>query len=478
MSEPLTRDPRMWRLLVACGVAMFMVYTDAFAVQMALPDMANDLGTTVTDLQWVISGYLLALASFMIVGGRLADILGRRTWLIIGIAIFAVTSLLGGMSSNAEMVIAMRILQGVGAAILMPVSTAVVTNAFPAAKVQRAVGVAIGIAAVGQATGPLIGGFLTELLSWRWVLWINVPVSIIVLVLVLSSVPQSYDKSAGRNIDWTGLILIVVSVGTFTFGIDQAADSGWLSPKTLALVFGGLIGLGVFVWWENRNPQPLVDLSLFRNREFSVMTAAGTAGNMTILVVIFLTVIYLQSEHGFSPIQAAFAFLILSAGLTTSAQLSGRLGKRRSWVVMTVSLVVGGLGTVAMGLLTQSVPLFMFASLFAGLGLGMTWAYANVVTQSIVPPEKAGAASGLVLTILIGMGGVSVAGAASLTATGTGQGGATTDVLGVVLIGFGILALACAPLVILFGRQAPSPHTGPNSSVNLGGTQDPPPKNK
>ena len=154
-----------------------------------------------------------------------------------------------------------------------------------------------------------------------------------------------------------------------------------------------------------------------------------------------------------------------------AAQIAGRLGRFRSWAVMTVSLVVGGLGTVAMGLLTSSVPLFMSASLFAGLGLGMAWAYTNVVTQSIVPPEKAGAASGLVLTILIGMGGVAVAGAASLTATGTGQGGATTDVLGMVLIGFGILALVCAPLVILFGRQAPSPHTNPDSSARVGGTQ-------
>jgi EmrB/QacA subfamily drug resistance transporter len=463
MAEPLAADRRTWGVLIASGLAMFLVYTDFFAVQVALPDMADDLGTTVTDLQWVISGYMLALASFLIVGGRLADILGRRTWLLIGVAIFGATSLLGGFSTSAEMVIVMRILQGVGAAIIMPVSVAVVTNAFPAAKVQRAVGMAIGIAAVGQATGPLIGGFLTEFLSWRWVLWINVPVSAVVILLILTSVEQSVDESAGRSIDWIGLILIVISVGAFTYGIDEAATWGWLAPQTLALVFGGLIGFGAFVLWENRHRMPLVDLSLFKNREFSVMTAAGAAGNMGIVVVVFLSVVYLQTEQGYSPMETAFAFLILSAGMTASAQIAGRLERFESWRVMTIALVVGGFGAVAMGLSTGSVPWFLAFSLFAGLGLGMTWAYANVVTQSVVPQEQAGSASGLVLTILIGLGGVATAVAASLTATGTSQGNSGSDVVGGVLIAFGVLALVCAPLVVLFGRGSGSKAAAPDS---------------
>ncbi len=432
---------------------MFLVYTDFFAVQVALPDMAHDLDTTVPDLQWVVSGYMLSLAAFLVVGGRLADILGRKTWLMIGTAIFAATSLFGGLATSAEMLILMRILQGVGAAVLMPVSVAVVTNAFPAAKVQRAVGTAIGIAAIGQASGPLIGGFLTEFVSWRWVLWINVPVSVVVVVLIITSVDQSFDESAGRSIDWAGLVLVVIAIGAFTYGIDQASVWGWSSPATLAFVVGGLVGLGLFVLWEKRCRMPLVDVALFRSREFSVMTAAGTVGNAGAVVVIFLSVIYLQTEHGFSPIDAAFAMLILSAGLATSAQLSGRLERFASWMVMTASLVVGGLGAVAMGLFVASVPAYLAASLFAGLGLGMTWAYTNVVTQSIVPACQAGAASGVVLTIVIGLGGVATAMAASLTATGMGGGSTASDALSIVLIGFGALALVCVPLVVLFGRE-------------------------
>ena len=151
MSERLTTDRRLWRVIIASALAMFLVNLDFFAVQVALPDMSADLNTDVANLQWVISGYMLSLAAFLIVAGRLADLLGRKTWLIIGTSIFGLTSLIGGFAASAEVIIIMRILQGVGAAILMPVCLAVVTNAFPAEKVQRAIGMVFGIAAIGQA---------------------------------------------------------------------------------------------------------------------------------------------------------------------------------------------------------------------------------------------------------------------------------------------------------------------------------------
>jgi len=453
VGEPLTRDPRLWRVILACGLAMFLVYTDFFAVQVALPDMAEDLDTTVPDLQWVISGYMLSSGAFLIVGGRLADILGRKTWLIIGVSIFVLTSLLGGLAVSAEMLIIMRIVQGFGAAVIMPVATAVVTNAFPAEMVQRAIGTVLGVAAAGQALGPLIGGVFTELFSWRWVLWLNVPVGLLVLVLLISSVNQSFDESAGRRIDWLGLGLVIVGIGVFTYAIDEASNWGWTSAQTWGMLLGGLAVLAGFVWWQLRCRAPLLDMEFFRNREFSVITAAGAVGNMATVVVIFLSVIFLQTVHGYSAITAAFAFLILSTGLTTSAQLAGRLGAFEPWRVMTLALFVGGLSAILMGVFTFSVPLFLVVSLFAGLGLGMTWAYANVVTQSLVPPAKAGAASGVVLTILIGLGGVATAVAASITASGGQESQAS--VLGYVLMGFGALCLVAAPFVVWQGRSRP-----------------------
>jgi len=323
MSERLTTDGRLWRVIIASALAMFLVNLDFFAVQVALPDMAKDLNTDEANLQWVISGYMLSLAAFLIVAGRLADLLGRKTWLIIGTSIFGVTSLVGGFATTAEMIIIMRILQGVGAAILMPVCLAVVTNAFPAAKVQRAIGMVFGIAAIGQAGGPLLGGLLTELASWRWVLWVNVPVSVLVIYLAVTSVRQSVAEGEEKRIDWLGLVLVVTAIGVFTFGIDEAANWGWDSPLTWSFILGGLIVGAFFLLWESRFRPPLMDLALFRIREFSVMIGAGMAGNMAAVVTIFLSMIYLQSVEGFTPFQAGLAFLIFSGGITISAQVAG-----------------------------------------------------------------------------------------------------------------------------------------------------------
>ena len=453
MSERLTTDGRLWRVIIASALAMFLVNLDFFAVQVALPDMAKDLNTDEANLQWVISGYMLSLAAFLIVAGRLADLLGRKTWLIIGTSIFGVTSLVGGFATTAEMIIIMRILQGVGAAILMPVCLAVVTNAFPAAKVQRAIGMVFGIAAIGQAGGPLLGGLLTELASWRWVLWVNVPVSVLVIYLAVTSVRQSVAEGEEKRIDWLGLVLVVTAIGVFTFGIDEAANWGWDSPLTWSFILGGLIVGAFFLLWESRFRPPLMDLALFRIREFSVMIGAGMAGNMAAVVTIFLSMIYLQSVEGFTPFQAGLAFLIFSGGITISAQVAGRLERFTSWKVMVIALATGGLGVIAMGLLTELIVWFLFASLFAGLGLGMAWTYTNVVTQSVVPKAKAGAASGIVLTVLIGMGGVATAVASSLTTTGINAGGQAGDVISNVLIGFGVFTLVFVPLVAFLGRQ-------------------------
>ena len=449
-----------WPLIIGAGLASFLVYTDFFAVQVALPDMAQDLDTTVVDLQWVISGYMLSLASFLIVAGRLADILGRKTWLLLGVGLFATASLLGGASVSAEMIIGMRLIQGIGAAIIMPVSMAIVTNAFPAKQVQRAVGYVLAIAAVGQASGPLLGGVFTEYLSWRWVLWVNVPVSAVAALLIAVSVKQSYDESVGRRIDWVGLVAIVASVGVFTYGIDGAAEWGWLDPRTLGCVGAGLIALAAFIHRENRTSTPLLDLSLFRNREFSAMTLAGAAGNMALTVALFLSVVLLQTVDGYSPVESAYLLLALSLGLTVSAQLAGRMERFDSRLVMSLSLVLGGAGVVGMGLLDRSIPTFLVVSVAAGLGTGMAWNFASVVTQSIVDPAKAGSASGAVLTILIGLGGVATAAAASITASTTVASDVSTAASR-VLIGFGTFALLSAIPVLLWGRGRSNASTEP-----------------
>ena len=303
-----------------------------------------------------------------------------------------------------------------GGAILFTVSIAVVTNAFPADSVQRAVGLVFGISALGQALGPLAGGFFTELVTWRWVLWINVPVCLAIVALALSSVENTSDESVD-HVDWAGLVLVAMSIGLFTFAIDQAPRLGLgLGPHRGSR--RDSVGLFLlFVVVESRVRQPLIDLGLFRNREFSVMAAAGTAGNVAIVVAIFISMIYLQTERGFSPLGAGFAFLAFSAGVAIASQLSGHLERFR---------VVGRDGHRTgrrrdrchrHGCHRRSLPPVLTASVVAGFGLGLSFSYANVATQSLVPPAQAGAASGVLMTLMVGVGGVGVAVAAAVANT-------------------------------------------------------------
>ncbi len=450
--------------MVAAILGVFVVQLDFFSVQTAVPDMAADLDSTAADLQWVISGYMLATASCLIVGGRLADIFGRRRWLVIGAGAFGLASLLGGAATSAELVIFWRIVQGVGGAILFPVSLAVVTNAFPAGRVQRAVGLVFAVGAVSQALGPLMGGLLTDLVSWRLVLWVNVPLCLAICIIAVTSVAESRDESVPRKIDWGGLVLVIASIAVFTYGIDGASEWGWTSPSTLGLVVLGLVGLAVFVAVEMRARFPMLDLRLFRIRVFSVMSAGGAIGNIGTTIVIFLSMILLQDVEGFSPASAGAAFLSFSLGCGVSAIASGHLERVPPWLVMTAALLLGGAGALGMGM-SGGLATYLALAVIAGLGLGMSWSYTSVITQAVVPAQKAGAASGTVLTILVSLGGVGLALAISLYGTHTSPGSANeSEVIKAILTGFGILGLLTAPLVALFGRAGGGAQRAPSST--------------
>src|SRR5690349_14112277 len=197
-------------------MALFCVQIDYFAMNLALPRMALDLKTTTTDLQWVISVYMLALGAFMVPAGRIGDIFGRRRALLAGVAVFGLASVLCAVAPSAGLVIAFRAAQGVGAALIFPVSVSVLTNAFPAARASRAIGMAYGVAGLGNAAGPLVGGLLTQTLGWRWIFWLLVPLALAAFAIGAVTVPESSDESVPRRVDVTGLALITVGIGLFT----------------------------------------------------------------------------------------------------------------------------------------------------------------------------------------------------------------------------------------------------------------------
>ena len=322
-------------------MALFCVQIDYFAMNLALPRMALDLNSTATDLQWVISVYMLALGAFMVPAGRIGDIFGRRRALLAGIALFGLSSALCALAPSATLVIAFRALQGLGAALIFPVSVSVLTNAFPAVRAGHAIGLAYGIAGLGNAAGPLIGGLLTETVGWRWIFWLNVPLTLIALAIGARSITESFDESVPRRIDVTGLALITVGIGLFTLTFDRAPSWGWLSAPTVVAFACSLAALVAFVVVESRVRWPLVDLSLARNPRFTILVIAGTISNIAYGVTIFLATIYLQQVRGLDPLMAGLAFLGPSAGAALGGTISGRLAASRPPVL------VMGLTTVA-----------------------------------------------------------------------------------------------------------------------------------
>jgi MFS family permease len=406
-------DARLRRILLAVSLAMFLVQLDFFALNLALPQMAHELHVTTTDMQWAISGYMLAVGAFMIPGGRLGDILGRKRVLLVGVALFGVTSLAAGLSGSAGMVIAFRVLQGVGAALSFPVGIAALTNAFPEERRQAAIGNAYGIAAAGTALGPFVGGALSEL-SWRWVLIFNVPLALAAVLLGLASMDESRDPTVPRTIDVKGVAAVALGIAALTFAVDRGDTWGWTSAATLGTFAVGALMLVAFVAIERRVRFPLVELSLFRNTPYVVITLAGMVSNICFCVTTFAVTIYLQEVRGLSPIEAGVVFLAPSLTLAVMGPLSGRIGPRfRPIGVMATAI---GAGSVGLLILSGAHAWALFVPAFAlfGAGLGFGWSFVSVATQSVVKPERAGEASGVTLTIVVAVAGLCVATAATL----------------------------------------------------------------
>jgi MFS family permease len=375
--------------------------------------MAHELHVTTTDMQWAISGYMLAVGAFMIPGGRLGDLLGRKRVLLAGVALFGVTSLAAGLSDSAGMVIAFRVLQGVGAALSFPVGIAALTNAFPEERRQAAIGNAYGIAAAGTALGPFVGGALSEL-SWRWVLIFNVPLALAAVLLGLASMDESRDPTVPRTIDVKGVAAVALGIAALTFAVDRGDTWGWTSAATLGTFAVGALMLVAFVAIERRVRFPLVELSLFRNTPYVVITLAGMVSNICFCVTTFAVTIYLQEVRGLSPIEAGVVFLAPSLTLAVMGPLSGRIGPRfRPIGVMATAI---GAGSVGLLILSGAHAWALFVPAFAlfGAGLGFGWSFVSVATQSAVKPERAGEASGVTLTIVVAVAGLCVATAATL----------------------------------------------------------------
>ncbi|HYF25391.1 MAG TPA: MFS transporter, partial [Baekduia sp.] len=306
MSEqgsPLSRNRRVGILLICC-TSLFIVGLDVTAVNVALPAMGRDLGTGISGLQWAIDAYTVVMASLLLFAGSMADRLGRRRTFVTGLGVFAVASLLCSLAPTMELLIAFRVLQGVGAAMLNPVAMSIITNTFtdPRERAQ-AVGVWGAVFGISMALGPVVGGALVSTVGWRPIFWMNVPLGLAAIVLALRFVPES-KALRPRRFDPAGQVLVMVLLTSLTFGIIEAPLEGWTSPAILASFAASAAALAGLLVHEPRREEPLIDLRFFRSVPFASSIAISVAAFAAFGGFLFLNTLYLQQDRGFSPVEA------------------------------------------------------------------------------------------------------------------------------------------------------------------------------
>jgi EmrB/QacA subfamily drug resistance transporter len=390
-------------LFLAC-LAQFMVILDVSVVNVALPSIRGGLHFTEENLQWVVNAYTVTFAGFLLLGGRAADLLGRRRVFVSGLALFGLASLAGGLANSEGVLIAARAVQGLGGAIIAPASLSIITTTFTATAARnRAVGIWGAMGGAGGAAGVLLGGVITELLGWRWILFINVPIGLLAAVATQRFVAEGRNPDRARSFDLAGAISATLGLSVLVLGIVRTDTTGWGSPQTLAIIAAGLALLAVFVAIEGRfATSPLMPLRIYRSRTL-------TAANVVILLVggasfgmWFFVSLYLQQVLGYSAIEAGLAFLPMTLciviGSTVASRLATRSGAKRMLVIGMLSQMIGLLLFTGISPNGTYLGDMLVPSLFVAIGIGLSFVPATISAVAGVKPEEAGLASGLVNT--------------------------------------------------------------------------------
>jgi EmrB/QacA subfamily drug resistance transporter len=392
-----------WLVLVIVGLAQFMVVLDATIVNVALPSIQRGLHFSPVSLQWIVNAYTLAFGGFLMLGGRAADLLGRRRLFLIGIVLFSAASLMNGLASSAGILVAGRALQGLGGALVSPAALSVLTTTFAEGRERTtALGVWSAVAVGGGAVGLLLGGVLTSLLSWQWVFFVNVPVGIFAIALTLRFVPESRVENAGGGVDFAGAVSITAGLVVLVYALVNAQSAGWVSAETLGLGALAVALLAAFVMIESRLRHPLIRLGIFRMRSITGANAAMllVAGGM--FAMFFFASIYVQEVLGYSALRAGLAFLPVTLGIIAGAGLSQQLIRR----VGVRAVGLAGMSIAAVGLIVLSrIPVAgtYLGDLLPGLmimsiGMGLTFVPITLIATTNVSANDAGLASGLLNT--------------------------------------------------------------------------------
>jgi EmrB/QacA subfamily drug resistance transporter len=394
----INEENRKWWTLGAMCFALFMIMLDNTVVNVALPSIQRDLGASISGLEWTVNGYTLSFAVLLATGGRLGDIFGRRLGFLFGVIVFAASSATAGLAQETWMLVASRIVQGVGAAFMMPATLSIITDAFPASERGKAIGTWAGVSALALAIGPVVGGLLTEHVSWRAIFYLNLPVAVAAVFAALFAVRESRDRTVGREVDYAGVTVLTAALTALVLALVEGNAWGWGSPEIIGLIGGAAALLALFVWIELRVAAPMVQFPLFASRNFVGATIVAFVVSFAMLGMFFFLALYMQGILGYSPLEAGVRFLPSTLMIVIVAPIAGRLADRvgSRWLIFSglsiVSLALYGLTLIdSRTTYGDILPGFVLM----GIGIALTMSPMTTAAMNAVTEDKAGIASGV-----------------------------------------------------------------------------------
>jgi EmrB/QacA subfamily drug resistance transporter len=401
MTARISPEHRKWWTLGAVSFGLFMIMLDNTVVNVALPSIQRDLGARLSELEWIVAGYALTFAALLLVGGKLADMFGRRRVFVVGLGIFTASSLACALAPNPQFLIGARVVQGIGAALMSPATLSIISATFPPRERGQAIGIWAGVAALALSIGPFVGGVLTEHVGWSSIFFVNVPIGVLAIAASLLLIEESKDTSEGQRLDLPGLLSSALGLFALTYGLIEANNYGWTSARILGALAIAAVALASFVVLERRQRRPMLELALFHNATF-------TGANLVVLLValaqfgvLFFVSLYMQNVLGYSPVRAGTAFLPMTVLIVAIAPLAGRVSDRMGsrW------LMTGGMMLVALQLfyfsrlgVHESYATLVPGMLIGGVGMASVMSPSNAAALRGVPVDRAGVGSAVVNT--------------------------------------------------------------------------------
>jgi len=428
MTDAETAQRRKWLALALLASTQFVIILDAAIVNVAIPSIGRDLNFSEENLTWIPNAYALTFGGFLLLGGRMADLLGRRRLFMVGLLVFSVASLLGGLSNSEGLLIGARALQGLGAALLAPSALSMVTNMFTeGAERNKALGIWGAVSGSGGAAGVLLGGILTEYAGWEWVLWVNVPIGIIAAILAPRLLVESRRESDLHHFDALGAITVTAGLSLLVFALVDTINEGWGSTQTLTLLAVAVALLVTFVFIELRSKDPLMPFGIFRLRTLTGANLVGLLVGAALFAMFFFLSRYMQEVLGYSALKAGLSYVPLTLAIIVSAGLASVLVTKLGFR----PVLLAGLGLVTIGLLWfAQVPEdgvylsnLVAPMVISAFGLGFAFVPVTIAAVSGVSKDESGLASGLINT------SQQIGGALGLAVLGTIAASKTTDLL-------------------------------------------------